>query len=129
MRLRQGLEELERKDAAIAQEVRRRARLYLENADLPEEALDRIPCPALDPATGLCDLYDWRPVTCRTFGPATHAGQGVVATCDLCFEGASQEEIASCAVEIDPEGLERALLERLENQGIKGETQVAAALI
>jgi Fe-S-cluster containining protein len=27
------------------------------------------PCPALDPETGACDLYDARPMTCRTFGP------------------------------------------------------------
>ncbi len=29
----------------------------------------QVPCPALDPATGHCDLYVHRPITCRTFGP------------------------------------------------------------
>ena len=27
------------------------------------------PCPALDPATGRCELYAARPLTCRIFGP------------------------------------------------------------
>ena len=26
------------------------------------------PCPVLDPETGLCELYESRPMTCRTFG-------------------------------------------------------------
>ena len=26
-------------------------------------------CPVLDPASGTCDLYAFRPMTCRTFGP------------------------------------------------------------
>ena len=30
--------------------------------------MDDVPCPALDPETGGCDLYAARPITCRTFG-------------------------------------------------------------
>ena len=45
-------------------------------------------------------MYDARPVTCRTFGPAVKTADGAVATCELCFKGVSEEEIAGCAVEL-----------------------------
>ena len=32
-------------------------------------------CPALDPATGRCDVYAWRPMTCRVFGPPVRASR------------------------------------------------------
>ena len=36
-----------------------------------EDFANDAPCPALNPATGLCDVYAWRPMTCRVFGPPT----------------------------------------------------------
>lgn len=98
--------ELAGADPVRAEAVRARAEAYLKRiadaADvdcLPEE-MDEVPCPALDVSTGLCDLYEWRPLTCRTFGPATRIGNGPVGACELCFEGASDEEIGRCAVDI-----------------------------
>jgi Fe-S-cluster containining protein len=82
-------------------------------------------CPALDPQTGTCDLYAWRPMTCRTFGPPVRSGpeQGL-AVCELCYHGASDEQIAACEMVPDPENLEQKLLQRMKG----GETIVAFAL-
>jgi Fe-S-cluster containining protein len=106
--LRDGLAKI---DASAAQRVRDRAAGYLaaiqsyDEDGLPE-GMDEVPCPALDPVTGCCDLYDSRPITCRTFGPAVKTPDGGVASCELCFPGATEEEIAACAVEIEPATLE-----------------------
>jgi Fe-S-cluster containining protein len=96
-RLREGLRELERQDRDRAAKVRERAAQWLERDDVEDEA-----CPALDPASGLCDLYEARPITCRVFGPAVRSGGDAVGACELCYVGASDEEIAACAVEIKP---------------------------
>jgi Fe-S-cluster containining protein len=111
-RLRRGLAELELNDPARAERVRQRAREAA--ARLPEvdergfEAwLDALPeddpCPVLDPETGTCDLYTARPVTCRVFGPPIRWGGDAVGVCELCFDGASDEEIAACEVRLDIE--------------------------
>jgi Fe-S-cluster containining protein len=98
-------EALDRVAPAVAQRVRDRAGRYMaaissyDDEGLPE-GMDDTPCPALDPASGCCDLYEARPVTCRTFGPAVKTSEGAVATCELCFKGASEEEIAGCSVEL-----------------------------
>ncbi len=120
-RLRDGLAELGVRDPARAARVRERAcqsaaRL---RRDYPGDTLARVlaedeagenePCPALDPAAGTCDLYAARPITCRTFGPPLHFKGESPAVCELCFEGASDDEIAACEVEIDPDHLESAL--------------------
>jgi Fe-S-cluster containining protein len=101
MRLRAGLSALQRADPGRAMRVRRRAREYvtaaalhypgdpstgeLHDEDSLPASLDQMPCPALDPATGWCDLYAARPVTCRTFGPTTRMGEDAVAACELCY--------------------------------------------
>jgi len=57
-------------------------------------------------------------------------GSEAVGVCELCFEGASEDEIAACEVEIDPEGLESVLIEELEaTTGARGATIVAYALV
>jgi len=67
------------------------------------------PCPALDPLTLTCDLYAHRPITCRTFGPAVSMGGDAVGICELCFVGATEEEIAAATVNIPaPESEDRA---------------------
>jgi Fe-S-cluster containining protein len=148
-RLQQGLAALEAHDPERAGRVRTRA---LESVarisrDFPgdlatglldgdETAEERFadfandePCPALDPETGGCDLYTARPMTCRTFGPPVRCGSEAVGVCELCFEGASESEIAACEVEADPEGLESGLLEELEKTtGTTGQTIVAFSL-
>lgn len=58
------------------------------------------PCPALDQATGTCDLYEHRPIVCRTFGPPMRTAEGDLATCELCYTHATTEDIAAC--ELDP---------------------------
>ena len=69
------------------------------------------PCPALDPATGNCELYESRPMTCRVFGPPVRCEDGL-GVCELCFQGATDKEIAACEMKPDPEDLESALLKK-----------------
>ncbi len=149
LRLRDGLRRLSETDAARAQRVLERARKAAERyrgrfpgdaeAGLftgTEEEQDAFhdstgddPCPALDPETGLCDLYEWRPVTCRTFGPAVRAGGDALGHCELCYEGATAEQIEACQVDFDPDGVEALALVELERAaGAKGQTLVAFAL-
>jgi Fe-S-cluster containining protein len=139
LRLRQGLADLESADPARAERVRTRAAAYvaaiasqypgeLRDADSLPPSMDEIPCPALDPESGWCDLYAARPITCRAFGPVTRTGEDTVAACELCYEGATDEEMVACAVEIDPEDLESELLAALDSAGVSGSTIVAYAL-
>ena len=149
-RLRRGLAALETGDPERAGRVRERARQYVTriSRDFPgdprtgilaegEEAAARFadfaedePCPALDPATGACDLYAARPITCRTFGPPVRAGADAVGVCELCFHGATDAEIAACEVESDPDGMESGLLKELEETtGARSQTIVAFCLI
>jgi Fe-S-cluster containining protein len=144
MRLREGLAALSAAEPVRAARVRARAEAYvasiaprypgnpvsgelLEEDDLPA-FMDDVPCPALDPESGLCDLYDARPVTCRAFGPVTQTGDETVAACELCYTGATDAEMAACAVDIDPAGLECELLEALDVAGVRGMTIVAYAV-
>lgn len=85
------------------------------------------PCPALDPASGRCELYESRPLACRTFGPAVRIGDELLPPCDWCFVG-SQEDARRTAGVIDPERREDAILDRLEADGAVGETVIAFAL-
>jgi Fe-S-cluster containining protein len=71
-----------------------------EAAILFEEFANDEPCPVLDLETGTCDLYESRPILCRTFGPPMRTAEGNLATCELCYIQATTEEIAAC--ELDP---------------------------
>jgi Fe-S-cluster containining protein len=141
-RLREGLAQLERHDPERAARVRRRSRESVARlADYPgdsttgildedEEAEERFAalpdeeyCPALDPATLTCDLYEARPITCRVFGPAVRSGGDVLGVCELNYRGATDEQIAVCQVQVDPGGLEDELI-----QGERQQTTVAFAL-
>lgn len=83
-------------------------------------------CPALDPETGLCDVYEWRPMTCRVFGPPIRMDEGdSLGCCELCFVGASEEEIAACEMPV-PHEVERRLV---EETGDASETVVAFAVL
>jgi Fe-S-cluster containining protein len=117
-RLRHALDELKLSDPDRELRIRERARKSVERivsefAEDPvgqvlteDEAVEDEPCPVLDPATGTCDLYTARPITCRTFGPAVRCPDGSVGACELCYRGASDEEIAACSVVIDPEAID-----------------------
>jgi Fe-S-cluster containining protein len=73
------------------------------------------PCPALDPATGACDLYNARPMTCRTFGPPVRSGpEEGLAVCELCYHGATDQQIAACEMSPDPDNLEEKLIAQTE---------------
>jgi len=85
-------------------------------------------CPALDPQSGACDLYQYRPMTCRVFGPPVRNEGGGLGICELCFHGASDDEIASCEMRPDPEHLEDSLLAELTDSGESGSTIVAYVL-
>ena len=148
-RLQHGLEELRKSDPQRAARVEQRAldavrRLgaefpgdpetgLLDESDEAEERFESFandePCPALDPDTGTCDLYEFRPVTCRVFGPPVRDDRGGLGVCELCFKGAPEEEIVRCEMVPDPDGLESKLLEQVEEQaGDAGYTIVAFAL-
>jgi len=94
-RLRAGLRELERVDPDRAARVRSRVAEYRGG----EDEL----CPVLDPGEGTCDLYEARPITCRIFGPAVRTGGDAIGVCELCYAGASDEEIAACVVDVEIE--------------------------
>src|SRR3954452_24743015 len=137
-RLRSGLAELERRDPARAARVRLRATSALARiTDFPgdpasgvldedEESEERFaefadrfdeePCPALDPVTKTCELYEARPITCRIFGPAVRSGGDALGVCELNYAGATDEQIAACQVGIDPGGLEDELLQGERSQ-------------
>jgi Fe-S-cluster containining protein len=148
LRLQHGLLDLEKVDPERATRVRSRARknaasispafpgnpetgiLYEDEAALAkfEQFGNDETCPALDPATGFCDLYSSRPITCRAFGPPVQTGDGL-GLCELCFHGASDEDIAACEMAVDPNGLEAKLLEGLGSDVTPGQTIVTFALV
>jgi Fe-S-cluster containining protein len=147
-RLRKGLADLEVRAPVRAERVRDRARDSVARLapDFPGDAATGLlhegieaseafsdfandePCPALDPATGNCELYEARPMTCRVFGPPVRS-EGGLGVCELCFEGATNEEIAACEMKPDPDDLESRLLEELEaSTGTRGNTIIAFCL-
>jgi Fe-S-cluster containining protein len=148
LRLSEGLNDLEIRAPERAARVRERARDAVARLspgfpgdpvsgvlDEGEEADRQFaafandePCPVLDPETGLCELYEFRPVTCRVFGPPVRSEDGL-GVCELCFQGASDQEIADCEMKPDPEDLESTLLEELERStGARGNTIIAYCL-
>jgi Fe-S-cluster containining protein len=148
LRLRDGLGQLHQIDPARAERIIAHAkdsiaRLSAEYPGDPvtgildesDEAAARFedfandePCPVLDPETGTCDLYASRPMTCRVFGPPVRSENGF-GVCELCFHGATPEQVASCEMIPDPEDLESMVLDEVEkSSGSSGKTIVAFAL-
>ena len=146
-RLREGLAELAVSDPAGAAGVRQRARLAAsEQADacppdrvgLFVDESDELrfyarfaeaPCPVLDPDSGACLLYAWRPVVCRTHGPPLRERDGDVAHCPLCFTNATPAEIEAARTTFDVEEIERPLVARVEPEtGRRGMTSITFAL-
>src|SRR5277367_566049 len=147
-RLRQGMADLEKIHPKRAARIRQRAQISLRRLakDFPgdaktgllgdgEQAQARFAefgndevCPVLDPATGLCELYDARPMTCRTFGPPVRS-EGGLGVCELCYHGATDDEIAACEMVVDTGELESELVRKSEHaRKITGSTIVAFAL-
>lgn len=148
LRLRQGLADLEVSAPERANGVRSRASESVArlSGDFPGDPVSGIldegedaaqhfsdfandePCPALDPETGNCELYESRPMTCRVFGPPVRSEDGL-GVCELCYRGASDEEIAACEMKPDPDDLESALLKTVEaTTGTRGNTIIAFCL-
>lgn len=145
-RLRRALAQLARREPGRAKALVDRARLQWElirqnfpgNPDTGELNGDEaarlaffadhqeLPCPALDPATGACELYHARPVSCRTFGLPIRCGDGLLPPCRLNFVAAPVEQVELCAVDPDPEDEEGHLLNLLGRGS--GDTVVAVVL-
>ena len=145
-RLRRGLDQLDRTAPQQAAAIRQRARdsvarlahefpgdpvtgiLNEDEEDRFEDFANDEPCPVLDPSTGLCGLYESRPMTCRVFGPPVKSEDGL-GVCELCFQGATEAEIAACEMVPDPEDLESRVLAEFEKRnGLRGNTIIAFAL-
>ena len=149
LRLRTGMETLRATQPALAAEIERRSRAWTsefghdfpgdlengllgaseENQERFEEFANDAACPALDPATGRCDVYEWRPMTCRVFGPPIRmAGADdaeALGHCELCFIGASQAQVAACEMPV-PQDFEAELLDEICSPA---DTVVAFALL
>jgi Fe-S-cluster containining protein len=149
LRLREGMAVLRRNDPVLAAKIERRATAWVAEfgADFPgdpetgllgesdeergrfEGYANDAACPALDPATGRCDVYEWRPMTCRVFGPPVRTespdGESGLGHCELCYSGASAQQIADCEIQV-PHEQEQRLVEGLAE---KGETIVAYAVL
>ncbi len=154
-RIRTGMENLHQTNPALAASIESRAQSWLiehgpsfpgdlltgeigiseANQQAFEDFANEAPCPALNPATGLCDIYEFRPMTCRIFGPPVRIESldqspedhtnTALACCELCFIGATEETIAACELH-PPHALESEILAGLPNPA--AETIVAFAL-
>ncbi|ADW68417.1 YkgJ family cysteine cluster protein [Granulicella tundricola] len=148
-RLRQGLHALSGSDPARAERIRLRVLDALtrldpwfpgdlatgvlnedhESAILFEEFANDEPCPVLDLTTGTCDLYEARPILCRTFGPPMRTPEDNLGTCELCFIHASTDEIAACELDPAVPEIQEASDDAYNEQaGCSGETLLAYAL-
>lgn len=148
-RLQQGLRSLDTVSPKRSARLRRRVRASVArlSPDFPGDrttgVLDQSPegeekfarfandecCPVLNQDTGLCELYEARPMTCRVFGPPVRIKEGLGA-CELCYHGASDQQIAACELVADPNDLESDLLRQVERKSSShGHTIVAFALV
>jgi Fe-S-cluster containining protein len=146
LRLHAGMLALDTSTPPVAEAVRQRARAWLAefgpgfpgnlatgilgDSDADQARFDDFandaPCPALNPATGLCDVYAWRPMTCRVFGPPVRMAHGeALGCCELCFVGATEAQIAACEMPV-PHEFEDRLVEETHQSG---HTIVACALL
>ncbi len=103
-----------------------------EEIELFEEWAHGDACPVLDPETQTCDLYEHRPILCRTFGPPILNDPGDrdagLAICELCFTEATDDDIAAAEMDSGFRALqERAEAEYEANNPASGPTIVAFA--
>jgi len=152
LRLRTGMGALRAVDPERAAAVEERAKRWIDDfgSDFPghratgelgqsdddrarfDDFANEAACPALDPASGLCDLYQARPMTCRVFGPPVRADAGdgteALGHCELCFAGATSEQVAACEMPV-PHELEQGILEEVDGENVRSETVMAFALV
>jgi Fe-S-cluster containining protein len=112
-----------------------------EDEEAFEDFANQAPCPALNPNSGLCEMYYARPMTCRVFGPPVRMNSAPdaeassepaedegLAVCELCFTEASPEEIAKAEMTV-PYAEEQRLLDQLQQiQPTAGDTIIAYCL-
>jgi Fe-S-cluster containining protein len=129
LRLRSGMDILRATEPALAAQIEGRARAWVSEhgTEFPGDAeTGEAACPALDETSGRCDVYAYRPMTCRAFGPPVRVGDGdALAHCELCFTGAEAIDVVACEMTV-PHDLEAELLEEIP---AKEETVVAYALL
>lgn len=90
---------------------------------------DEVPCPVLDPVAGTCDLYEYRPIPCRTYGPPMRVGNQEVPHCHLCFTTARPEQIDAARQTLDVADLEHPMTDEVEAETQRfGMTTVAFAI-
>jgi Fe-S-cluster containining protein len=148
-RLSAGLDALAAAEPALAAQVAMRARRAVarmapafpgdpDRGALAEDEAARdaflaahgsLPCPALDPESGRCELYAHRPLSCRTFGPPMEIESQSLPPCRLCFVGASDAEVEAARGRLDCHALEEPLEREVERAGASRETLVAYALL
>jgi len=154
LRLRTGMAQLRLNQPDLAAAIEQRAQAYIATyaADFPgnittgllgsteseQEAFDEFAndaaCPALNPQSGLCDIYASRPMTCRVFGPPIRAAQQepddaeAFAICELCFTHATPEEIAAAEIHI-PLSTEEQVAQLIDAQNTNGEDEPASETI
>lgn len=156
-RLRKAMAEMRGKNPRLANEIEARAKEWIaengvefpgslttgllgesdeEKAKFEEYANDAA-CPALNPATGLCDVYEARPMTCRVFGPPVRMDSSdmsdadetrALGHCELCFTEATAEEVQKCEMKV-PYDLEAKVMRELEGAENLAETLVVFALL
>jgi Fe-S-cluster containining protein len=149
-RLRHGLAALAKSDPVRASTIRDRARksfgklskafpgdaetgILSEDSESQEKFAEfgnDEPCPVLSPETGECELYAHRPMTCRVFGPPIRSeSEEGLGVCELCYHGATTEEIAACELKPGCDDLENSLNAEVErSSGVTGSTIVAFCL-
>jgi len=146
-RLQEGLRELGKWKSAQVAAVRQRAGeavseqavwfphdrvgIFLDETDESgfHSRFSEAPCPALDPETGSCLLYSWRPIVCRTHGPPLSLSGQSYPPCPLCFRGATTAELEKARVQLNVDASEEALTRTAERKtGRHGMTTVAFAI-
>jgi Fe-S-cluster containining protein len=160
LRLRTAMQQMAVDQPALAAAIAERADRYLaefgpsfpgnpqtgilgtsdEDQQAFEDFANQAPCPALNPESGLCEMYDARPMTCRVFGPPVRmnsvsnaeaennselAEDEGLAVCELCFTEASPEEIAEAEMVV-PYAEEQRLLDQLDQLDQLQQIQPAA---
>jgi Fe-S-cluster containining protein len=130
-RLQQGLSSAaEPLASAIRERAEAAAQQFEADPQLPQIAHDEaamavftqrhqnVPCPVLDPDSGVCQLYEFRPMACRTYGPPIVLDGEPLAPCPLNFTQASSEEVEAARVRIDPGEAADRLIEAVVEAGL-----------